>query len=310
MTDPYKVLGVDRNASADDVKRAYRKLAKQLHPDLNPGDTKVEQQFKEVSLAYTIRGDPEKRKRFDRGEIDASGQETGWRGGFYRNYAEGSGGSKYSTHEFRFDHGLDDIFSEFFGGRRERGGARHNVRRRGADVSYEITVGFLEATKGAKKRLALADGKTLDVTIPAGTEDQQTLRLKGQGLPGLGGAPAGDAFIKVTIEPDRIFTREGLDVHLEVPISLHEAISGGSVQVPTIQGKVSMKIPPGANSGTTLRLKGKGITDRKSGEQGDQFVKLKVMLPDDLDQEFKDFIETWYKKRPYDPRSKSGMGSG
>ncbi len=308
MKDPYEILTVDRNASGEDIKRAYRKLAKQLHPDLNPGDSAVEQKFKDVSQAYAILGDPEKRKRYDRGEIDAGGQETGWRGGFYRNHAEGRGGRKYSTHEFRFEHGLDDIFSEFFGGRREGpAGGRRTVRRRGADVSYDVSVGFLEAATGAKKRIALADGKTLDVTIPAGIEDQHTLRLKGQGMAGLGGAPAGDAYIKVAVEDHPAFSRQGLDIQLELPVSLAEAVAGGSVEVPTVQGKVAVKIPPGSNSGTTLRLKGRGVSDRKGGKTGDQFVKLKVMLPDELDQDFRDFVERWSAEHPYDPRRKAKL---
>lgn len=305
--DPYKILSVDRKASQDDIKQAYRKLAKQLHPDLNPGDTKVEQRFKEVSQAYAILGDADKRKRFDRGEIDASGQETGGRGGFYRKYADAGDGRKYSTHEFRFDHGLDDIFSEFFGGRRDPRGGGRTVRRKGADVSYEVSVGFLDAARGAKRRLELADGKTLDVTIPPGTEDEQTLRLKGQGMPGLGGAPAGDAFIKVKVEAHPAFTRSDGDIHLELPISLHEAVAGASVEVPTIHGRVAVKVPPGANSGTTLRLKGKGVAGRKGAVPGDQYVKLKIMLPESQDQEFKDFVERWSARHPYDPRRKAGL---
>ena len=311
MSDPYKVLGVGRDASNDDIKAAYRKLAKTYHPDLNPGNDKVEQRFKEISQAYGVLGDPDKRKRFDRGEIDASGQETGMRGGSYRAYAESGQGAKYGPHGygFRFDEGLDDIFSDLFGGMRPGGRARgRSVRRRGADVSYKLRVGFLEAAQGAKKRVSLADGKKVDVNIPAGTEDGQTLRLKNQGMSGLGGAPNGDALIEIGVEPHPYFRRDGKDIHLELPISLQEAVLGAGVDVPTVHGKVSMKIPAGANSGTRLRLKGKGIADAKSGAAGDQYVTMRIVLPEQPDEELKDFARRWGAEHDYDPRGKAGLG--
>ena len=312
MSDPYRALGVERDASQEAIKSAYRKLAKKYHPDLNPGDPKVEQRFKEISQAYAILSDAEKRKRFDRGEINASGQETGGaRGGFYRAYAESGEGAKYGPHGFgfRFDQGLDDIFSDLFGGARQaQTGRGRSVRRRGADVSYRVRVDFLEAAQGAKKRLALADGKQLDVTIPAGTEDGQSLRLKGQGMSGLGGAPAGDALIEVRVEPHAYFRREGKDIHLELPISLQEAVLGATIEVPTVHGKVSMKIPAGSNSGTRLRLKGKGLKDYKTGESGDQYITARVVLPDKPDDELKSFVERWSAANAYDPRDKAGMG--
>lgn len=311
MPDPYSTLGLDKSADQDAVKAAYRKLAKRYHPDLNPGDSKVEQRFKEISQAYGILGDPEKRKRFDRGEIDASGQETAGRGGFYRTYAESGQGAKYGPHGFgfRFDQGLDDIFEDLFGGTRpgsQRRG-RTTVRRRGADVSYKVRVGFLEAASGVKKRLALADGKQLAVAVPAGTEDGQTLRLKGQGVAGLGGAPAGDALIEIAVEPHPYFRREGRDIHLELPISLREAVLGATIDVPTVHGRVSMKIPPGSNSGTRLRLKGKGLAGAKAGETGDQYVTARVVLPDAPDDELKAFAERWSPPEGYAPRRKAGL---
>jgi DnaJ-class molecular chaperone len=188
MSDPYKILGVARDASADDLKKAYRKLAKKLHPDLNPGDNTVEQRFKEVSQAYGILGDADKRKRFDRGEINASGQETApaGAGGFYRRYAGTGKGAKYNPFDFTAEFGAEDILSEMFG---RRGGRRGTVRSRGQDVSYSLDVDFLQAIIGGKTRLRLADNKTLDVTLAPGTEDGQTLRLKGQGMAGMGEAP-------------------------------------------------------------------------------------------------------------------------
>ncbi|SMF60786.1 DnaJ-class molecular chaperone with C-terminal Zn finger domain [Tistlia consotensis] len=304
MSDLYSTLGVSREASADEIKRAYRKLAKELHPDLNPGDKTVEQRFKEINAAYSLLSDPDKRKRYDAGEIDAAGQEKPSRG-FYRSYADAGMGQKY--HGFDAE-AAEDIFSDLFGGfgRSRRAGGR-TPRQRGADVSYSVHIDFLEAANGARKRIQLADGKTVDVTIPAGTADGQTLRLKGQGLPGLGGAGAGDAYVEVHIAPHRFFTRKDSDIHLEVPVSLPEAVLGATISVPTVEGKVSMKVPAGANSGTTLRLKGKGTVDQKSGERGDQYVKLKVVLPEKPDAELQRFMESWGKEHGYDPRKKAGL---
>lgn len=301
MTDPYKVLGVSKSASADEIKAAYRKLAKKLHPDLNPGDADVERRFKEVSQAYGIVGDPEKRKRFDRGEIDASGQETAPAGagsGFYRNYAGSREGAKYSRFEFGPDVDIQDIFSDLFGQR---------APRRGADVSYSIKVSFLEAALGAKKRIRLADGKTLDLTVKPGTEDGQTLRLKSQGQAGGGRGPAGDALVRVQVSPHRFFVRRDRDIHLELPITLKEAVLGASVMVPTIHGKVALKVPAGANSGQTLRLRGKGLPAGGGQPAGDQLVKLTVVLPDKPDPALKTFVEGWSAADKQDPRRKAGL---
>ncbi|MEX0759050.1 MAG: DnaJ C-terminal domain-containing protein [Tistlia sp.] len=305
MSDLYSTLEVSRDASAEDIKRAYRKLAKKLHPDLNPGDKTVEQRFKEINHAYALLSDPEKRKRYDAGEIDDSGQERPSRG-FYRSYAAAVMGAKY--HGFDAE-AAEDIFSDLFGGfgRSRRAGGGRTPHQRGADVSYSVHIDFLEAAKGARKRIQLADGKTVDVTVPPGTRVRQTLRLKGQGLPGLGGAGAGDAYVEVHIEPHRFFTRKDSDIHLELPVALNEAVLGATISVPTIEGPVSMKVPSGANSGTTLRLKGRGALDQKSGERGDQYVKLKVVLPDQPDAELQRFMESWAKEHAYDPRKKAGL---
>ncbi len=301
MQDPYKLLNVERGAEQADIKRAYRKLAKELHPDINPGNEAVEQKFKEISQAYSILGNPEKRKRFDQGEIDASGQETSFKGGFYRNHAGTKRGSKYNPFDFGEDVNADDIFADLFGAKNRR------VRRPGANVSYTVPVTFLEAAKGAKKRIKLADGKTLDVRIPPGTEDRQSLRLKGQGMPGVGGGPPGDALVEAHIQPHPFFERKGNNVHVELPVTLQEALLGATVTVPTVHGSVSMKIPPSSNSGTTLRLKGKGIKAGDSDEIGDQYVKLEVMLPEQPDKELRDFIENWSQSHGYDPRRKAGI---
>ena len=303
MCDPYEVLGVPKSATAEDIKQSYRKLAKKLHPDLNPGNKKAEQSFKEVSAAYDLLSDPEKKARFDRGEIDASGAEQ--RQPFYKAYAEGEEGARYRRFDGDESPFADDLFADLFRG--GPGGGRQTIRMRGGDVSYTLEVDFLEAANGITRRVTLADGTTLDVTIPAGTEDGQTLRLKGQGQPGLGGAPAGDAFIEIHIRPHPFFTRTGNDIHVELPVSLAEAVLGGSVNLPTIDGKVALKIPAGSNSGTVLRLKGKGVMNQATRQRGDQLVKLKVVLPDQIDPELKEFVERWSKTHSHDPRSKAGF---
>ena len=306
MQDLYKTLGVAKTASQEEIKAAYRKLAKKLHPDLNPGNSEVEKEFKDVSQAYSILSDPEKRKLYDSGEIDASGQETP-RQGFYKTYAS-SGGGKYDPFDIGDIFSSEEIFSDLFGRQRAQQGRRRGpLRQRGADVSYRLSVPFLEAAAGAKRRIQFSEGKRLEVNIPAGTEDGQTLRLKGQGLPGVNGGEAGDAYVEITVEPHPYFTRKGSDIHVEVPVSLPEAVLGGSISVPTIDGNVSMKIPAGSNTGKTLRLKGRGVADRKSGARGDQYVTLKVMLPENPDADLKKFVEGWAETHAYNPRKKAGM---
>ncbi len=297
MATPYEILGVKPSASADDIKKAYRTLAKKLHPDLNPGNKRVEQQFKELSAAYDLLSDPAKRARYDRGEIDASGAERPDRA-FYRRYAEGREGAKYQDFGLDEDSAIDDLFANLFRQRRPE----RPLHLRGADVTYVAEVDFIEAAVGAKKRLMLTDGKTLDVTIPPGTEDGQTLRLKGQGLPGGGGGPAGDAYIEVKVAPHALFSRKGNDVHIELPITLPEAVLGATITAPTIDGPVSLKVPRDSNTGSTLRLKGKGVVDRSTGQRGDQYVRLKVVLPDRADPELTDFLEKWARRHPYAAR--------
>jgi DnaJ-class molecular chaperone len=306
MIDPYKVLGVNRSASDEEIKRAYRKLAKKLHPDLNPGDKKIESQFKETTAAYDFLSDPDKRRKYDRGEIDESGQPRGTR---YSGRPSGNSGGQQQRRAGR-GFGIeddadfsDDLFSDFFGFGK---GAGDSIKLKGADVSYQVRVPFLEAVLGTKQRLQLADGKNLEVQLPPGTDTGQTLRLKGQGLPGRGGAPAGDAFIEVTVEPHPIFSRDGNDILVELPITLYEAVLGATINVPTIDGKVSVKVPAGANSGTQLRLRSKGVQAGKSGARGDQYVRLVAVLPKEVDPDLKAEIEKSAKTHPYKVRGKFG----
>jgi len=304
MRDPYTVLGVGKDASEEEIRKTYRTLAKKYHPDLNPGDKKAEATFKDVQAAYALLSDAEKRARFDRGEIDASGAERPERR-FYRDFAEGPGGSKYFRQEGFTDAAeLDDILSQLFAGARPHGAA---FRARGADMSYLLAVDFLEAAQGARKTIAMPDGRTLSVAIPPGSRDRETLRLTGQGMPGYEGGEPGDAYIEIHIRPHPYFTRKDNDVHMELPVSLSEAVLGGKVTVPTISGKVSMTVPKGANTGTTLRLKGKGIVDRKSGVAGDQYVTLKLVLPPETDEKLAAFVEEWAPAHAYNPRRAAGM---
>lgn len=317
MKDLYTILGVGKQASQDEIKSAYRRLAKSYHPDLNPGNKDAEQKFKEISQAYDILADPEKRKRYDRGEIDASGQEQAPRGGgFYRSYTSG-GGEKYRGFDFGEEFTAEDIFADLFGrggfraagaGPRTGGpGGGAGGPKKGGDVNYSIRVAFQEAATGARKRVRLADGKTVDVNIPPGCEDGQTLRLKNQGKPGSAGAPPGDAYVRIKVEPHPHFSRDGKDVHLDLPISLNEAVEGATITVPTVHGNVTMKIPAGSNSGRTLRLRGRGIQPKDDSQPGDQYVHLKVMLPDEPDEELKSFVKKWGKKNGYNPREKAGL---
>jgi DnaJ-class molecular chaperone len=301
MKDPYSILGVPKTASAAELKKAYRKLAKEHHPDLNPGSAESASRFKDISVAYDLLSDPDKRARFDRGEIDASGQERA-DSSFYRAHAGGAQGAKY-----RASAGFDpsDLFSDLFARAGAGGGDFRDLRMRGGDSSYALTVDFLEAARGAQKRLSFPDGRALDVNVPPGTEDGHVLRLRGQGQPGTGGGPAGDALIEISVAPHPFFRREGNDVLLDLPITLTEAVEGGKIAVPTVAGPVTMTIPAGSNADARLRLRGRGIAPR-GGAPGDQYVTLKVVLPREPDKALRDFVKNW-GGRDYDVRGPAGL---
>jgi DnaJ-class molecular chaperone len=313
LRNPYEVLGVKADASEAEIRTTYRKLAKKFHPDLNPGNKQAEARFKEIGAAYDIVGDKEKRGRFDRGEIDASGTERPQNPyGDYRHYAEADAGERYRGSGFRgaenmSQEDLEDLFSFFGsarGGRAGNGGGRH-FRMRGDDRRYQLRVDFLDAINGAQKRLDLPGGKTLDVRIPAGLRDGQVLRLGGQGDQGVGGGPSGDALIEVHVEPHPLFRREADDIHMELPITIAEAVLGAKVAVPTVDGSVTMSIPADSNAGRVLRLKGKGAPKPGlKGERGDQYVALKIVLPEPADPELTAFLKDWGPTHRYDPRSK------
>ncbi|MDB5448719.1 MAG: dnaJ-class molecular chaperone, partial [Phenylobacterium sp.] len=294
--DPYQELGVSRTASADEIRKAFRKLAKQNHPDTNPNDKEAEERFKRVSAAFDILGDAEKKKKFDAGEIDADGRETarGFAGGQGPwGASPGAGFSRRSSSGGPFGsetfEGVDlgDILGEMFGGGGRggsgsggaggRGGGFGGFSQRGADVRARLEIDLEDAIRGGKKRIAFSDGRAIDVTIPKGAQEGQTLRLKGQGQPGRAGP--GDAFIELSILPHPIFRQEGEVLVMDVPVTAYDAVLGGKVEAPTPDGPVTLTVPKGANTGTRLRLKGRGLSDTQ-GRRGDLFARLTVVLPD------------------------------
>jgi DnaJ-class molecular chaperone len=308
--DPYEILGVKRDASQDEIRRAYRALAKKHHPDLNPGNKAAEEKFKAVSTAYELLSDPEKRARFDRGEIDAAGQERPERH-FYRQYADTEQGAQYGPGGGfgGFGGGFEDIdLSDLFGdmmGRAGRGaggrGRREGLKMRGDDRHYRLTVGFMDAVRGGQQRLTLPDGRTLDVTIPPGVEDGQVLRLRGQGDPGWNGGPAGDALIEISVAPHPVFRREGRDLHMELPVTVAEAVLGAKVDVPTPTGPVSLSIPRHSDAGRKLRLRGRGVPAHGGHAAGDLYATLKLVVGHP-DAALEEALRAWAERPPQNPR--------
>ena len=273
--DLYAILGVARTASEADLRSAHRRLVKELHPDLHPGDAAKAERFKAVTAAFDILGNAELRAKYDRGEIDAKGNPTGPFAG------EGP---------FRADPGadpFDDILSGLFGGSRAR---RRTGPARGRDIRYQCEISFEDAVTGARRRMSMADGRTLEVDIPAGIADGQTLRLKSQGHPSPTGGPPGDALLVVSVRPSRIWTREGTDLRMTQPVSLQTAVLGGKVDVRTPSGSVSLSVPAGSNTGTILRLKGKGVAIPKA--PGNLYARLEIVLDDPRDADLAAFLRT------------------
>ena len=308
--DPYLELGVPRTATGPEIRKAFHKLAKQLHPDKNPGDAKSEERFKRVSAAFDLLGDEEKRKKFDRGQIDADGRET--MGGGFNPFSRGNergapGGGYGGGMEFE-GVDLDDILGDMLGrGGRARGGFGaggpfHPQPKRGADVRARLEIDLEDAVRGGKQRISFSDGRMIDVNIPKGASDGQVLRLKEQGAPGRAGP--GDALIELAIRPHPVYRREGETLVMDLPVSAPDAILGGKVEAPTPEGPVTLTIPPHSNSGQTLRLKGRGLTDGRTGQRGDLMARIMVTLPDPPDPELDKFAQTWRDKRPYKPRRK------
>lgn len=302
--DPYSALGVSRTASADDIRRAYRTLAKELHPDVRPGDKEAEERFKRATAAFNLLSDPVTKGRFDRGEIDADGNERMAFNSRPRQSARahagagaaaspGYGGAGGGPSGADFD--IGDIFSDLFGP--GFGSTRGYSRMRGRDMRFTLDIDFLDSVNGAKRRISLAEGRTLDIAIPAGVETGQVLRLKNQGAPGVQGGPAGDALVELRVRPHAFFRREGQDIHMDLSISLTEAVDGARIQAPTPGGPVALTIPAGSNTGKILRLKGKGVA-----AQGDQFVRLQVVLPETPDDELRKFVKKWPKRDYIPPR--------
>lgn len=301
MIDPYKVLNVEKSASLDEIKKSYRKLAKKLHPDLNPGNKEAEKKFKEISHAFELIGTREARDKFDRGETDEQRHHE------YEQYKKASEKRQRPQHQryssaFGSEYDADDLFESIFGGK--KGSSRftsEGMNFSGEDVLYQLEVDFVSAALGGEKLITLPSGKKLQVKIPAGIEDGKKLKFKGYGSPGVGQGSPGDAYVQIKISPMPGFTRVENDIHSELPVSLFEAISGAEIAVPTIDGSVMLKVPPGVSTGAKLRIKHKGAGPKES--RGNQIVTLKIVIPKEIQPEFKDALAKLETKFGYNPRT-------
>src|ERR1700722_10997786 len=297
MKDPYEVLGVQKTDSEAAIRSAYRKLAKRHHPDVNPGKPEAAERFKEISAAYDILSDKEKRARYDRGEIDAAGNEGPPQRPFYRDVGDAAGRQKCHADAGFDPEDLESVFAQAFRGRSGASGGRR-FSMRGQDAQYQLTLDFLDAANGTTRRATRPDGRTLDVRIPAGVRDGQVIRLKGQGMPGIGDGAPGDALVEVAVAPHPLFRREGDDIIVELPVTLQEAVLGTALEVPTIKGPVRLTIPPNSGRGTRLRLRGRGI-----GGKGHQFVELHPVLPPSEEPELAEFLKNGKPLHPITPRA-------
>ncbi|MFT5539620.1 MAG: DnaJ-class molecular chaperone [Alphaproteobacteria bacterium] len=300
MNDPYETLGVTRSATDKEIKDAFKKLARKFHPDLHPEDKSAEEKFKAISAANDLLKDKEKRRRFDAGEIDATGAEQP-KQRFYRDFADGPANASHAAQDgFTSNEELEEFLARAFAGRGPQ--SQGMYRARGQDASYVLPIEFLEVANGASRSITLPAGKTLQVTIPEGAKDRQMLRLKGQGAPGFGGGPAGDAFVELHVQPHPFLHRKDDNIHADVPVTLKEAALGARITVPTISGPVTVTVPKWSNTGTVLRLREKGIRNLKTGQRGHQLITLKIVLPESEEPELMAFLETWQPKAPHDPR--------
>lgn len=312
MKDPYEILDLSPGASAEELKKAYRRLARECHPDSDPGNPWAENEFKELSVAYDLLSDPGRRQRYDRGEISGDGtrrtpspSKSKPKPARPQGKTEGTprkapGGSSRKAKAKKPSGG---------GPAGEKRSKTAGLKIKGPDVDYDLRVDFMEAAKGAVRHIGMANGKRLKVTIPPGTEDGRILRLKGQGMAGFGGAADGNAYVEVLVDPDPVFRRQKNDIHVDVPVTLSEAVLGGRIEAPTIDGMVNVTVPKGSNTGTQLRLKGKGLKsgDKGTGPRGDQFVHLRVVLPNKPDRDLIRFLEEWSPDRGTKARPKTAV---
>lgn len=299
MIDPYKILEVPKTATEDEIKKSFRRLAKKYHPDLNPGNKDSEHKFKELNEAYGMIGTKEAREKYDRGEAfdetmfrDAAGSRSG---PFYRDFQDGGG-----RYTYYYDGDADDILSSLFG---TFGGGGGGFSTDGQDYVYTMSVDIKDAVHGAEREIVMPGGRRLKVRIPPGIEEGAKLRFKGQGGPGHGKGKQGDAYVVISIAPSDVFKRSGRNIETEVSISLDEAVNGSKINVPTIDGPVLLTVPAGVNTGTKLRIKGKGMAEHGGKRRGDQIVTLKIVLPDAVDGQFREFISNWSRNHPYNPRT-------
>jgi len=311
MKDPYEILGVSKTASEADIKKAFRTLAKKHHPDKHAGDAAAQKRFQEISGAYDILGDKDKRAQFDAGAIGPDGNPRGFdprQSGFRQGnpFGGGSGGPGAREFHFSFDDapggaaGFEDIFADLMGGARR--GAKSARAAKGEDFSAAVTVSFDEAANGGTRRVVLQNGEQIDVKIPVGVRDGQVVRVKGRGGAGRGGGPSGDILLSVSVASHPYLTRDGNDIRMDLPVTLQEAVLGGKVPVPTLTGTVSLSVPANSNTGSVLRLKGKGIPAHNGEPAGDLYVRLVISLPDQPDESLRNFAQGWPAQ--YDPRAK------
>ncbi len=300
--DPYQTLGVPKTASADDIRSAFRKLAKKNHPDVNPGNAAAEARFKAASSANDILSDPETRAKFDRGEIDAEGKPTE-----RAHYPQGGPGARFRRGAASGEDPFSDVFAEMFRNGQspfgQAGGGGGTRQARGQDRQYSLTVSFLEAASGANRRLSLPDGRTLDVVIPPGLSDGQTLRLRGQGDAGWNGGPAGDALIEIAVAPHPFFRREGDDIHLDLPVTIDEAVLGAKISVPTLAGTVQLTIPKHSEAGRRMRLRGRGVPAHGGRTAGDLYATLSLVVGGEPDAALEAAMGQWRERTGVDPRA-------